>query len=70
MQEHQLCNNCIEDNYFPHFHNKPLHVGSAHLLLTLCCLNFEETPQKYSPKAQAFEVRVTLAVWTTCQLFE
>lgn len=49
MQEHQLSNNCTEDNYFPHFHNKPLHVGSAHLL---CCLRFDEAPQNNSPKAQ------------------
>lgn len=69
MQEHQLSNNCTENNYFPHFHNKPLHVGSAHLL-TLCCLHFEETPQKDSPKAQASEARVTLALWTTHQLLE
>ena len=42
MQEHQLCNNCTEDNYFPHFHNKPLHAGSAHLL---CCLHLDEEPR-------------------------
>lgn len=69
MQEHQLYNNCTEDNYFPHFHNKPLHVGSAYLL-TFCCLHFQETPPKVSPKVQVFEARVTLALWTTCQLLK
>lgn len=43
-QKHQRSNNCAVDNYFHGFHNKPLHVGTAHLL-RLCCLHLNETPQ-------------------------
>jgi len=43
-QKHQHSNNRAVDNYFHCFRNKPLHVGTAHLL-RLCCLHLNETPQ-------------------------